>query len=241
METLVVGFIAFMGALWLVTALHELGHVLTGGAIGLQIHPVNVMGLSLRRDEGGWRIVVGSLSGAGGFAAFVPPVPAPPDLRRTFALLTAAGPLANLLFGLATVPALRQVAGSPFAAHDGITLLAALFSALSLLTAVTNAIPLRLQGMLTDGGQLIELLRHPRQVETLVERLRLSMLILSSRGPEDLTPEDIAWLAPRIQQSAADEPSAGLRLGATYALAAHELVSGRPASAQNVILLASWP
>lgn len=241
MATYVIGFIAAVGALWLTTALHELGHVLAGGARGLRVHQLNVMGLSIRRDADGWRIVVGSLAGAGGFAAFQPPESPPADLRRTFLILIACGPLINLLFGLATFPALLQVTGSPFADHGAVAYVGALFSAINLITAVMNSLPLRIHGMATDGRQVIDLLMNPHEIESLRQRMQLSALILSSRGPEDLTPDEVAWLSDLVRQSPSDEPSAGLRLGATYALAAHELVSGRPDSARNVIAWASWP
>lgn len=168
----------------LALALHEAGHLLGGLTRGMRFLLFIVGPFKLSRTPSGIRFDwVFNLGTFGGMAAATPNPDQPmlPQLKR----LIVGGPLASLIvavIGIAT--------GMAFEGRLGTYSL--FVGAISVLIFVVTAVPFRASGFMSDGMQMLELLRGGRCVE---ERQVLTILVSQSLAgvrPRDLDPEAIA-------------------------------------------------
>jgi len=150
----------------LMVAVHEGGHSLAGYLAGFRLQHVSVGPLKLQRTPDGWKA---SRSQHGFFVGMSHSVPGPSlqdtttaTIRRRRAVRLAGGAVANVITGgLALSLALALPLGSA-AMEAGVRF----FGYLSLVMGVTNLIPFRMgSGLITDGAQLIPLLRATPEAE----------------------------------------------------------------------------
>lgn len=85
-------------AMLLVFAVHELGHLLTGLALGFRFELFVVFLLGVKRTEKGIKVYLNKNAGYMGGVAATSPRTADPANRRKFAWMLLAGPLASLLY-----------------------------------------------------------------------------------------------------------------------------------------------
>lgn len=176
--------VGWLLALWLVAAIHELGHLLGARLAGWRaalwcVGPIRLdfaagrMRLSLNRALSTWP----------GLAAAVPPRGR--DTPSAMALVAAGGPLASLLLAAAAAWVAMGTSGWSGLAWGGI---AALSGAIGLATLL----PSELGGFRSDGAQLLALWRRDPGA---VERLAFATLWTQSMAgvrPRDWDPDALA-------------------------------------------------
>jgi hypothetical protein len=202
----------------LVIAVHELGHVLGGLSRGMRFLLFIAGPIQVSRGQEGLRVNwVFNLGTFGGMAACIPDAarPLPPQLRR----LVVGGPLASLLLtvlaGFAVLPLEGRAAAY-----------ALIVAALSATIFLVTAVPLRAGGFMSDGAQLLELLRGGKGVR---ERQRLVVLMgesMSGRRPAEWDP---GLVAAALADTVEAEPLR--RVAAVYYAYLHALDRGELAVA----------
>jgi hypothetical protein len=147
--------VLIVAALLLAAFLHELGHALTGLALGMKLHMFVVGPFQWRIRDGRWtfKFVLAQFFSAGGATAVVPTNPWQPRWREI--CMIAAGPLANLFTGLIAGYAAIVAKGQPYEPYWSIL---TIFSTLSLVTFVVNLIPFRPEAAYSDGARIYQLL-----------------------------------------------------------------------------------
>lgn len=153
---------------WLTVVFHEFGHLAGGRLAGMR--PLMLFAGPLFLDFGADRMRVRFnrvLSAWGGLAACAP---SGSQSRGGFALLVLGGPLASVVLA-----ALGIAGGFALGGWLGGFLLAT--GALSALIAAATLLPLRAGGFMSDGGQLLGLIRNDRSTR---QRLALAALMAQS-------------------------------------------------------------
>lgn len=164
---------------------HEAGHLAGGALGGLRPAMLFTGPLLVEFAQRGPRLRFNRHAGAWGGLAVA--LPTPDTTRRAFLPYVAGGPLASFLLcaiALAAGPAIGGTTG-------GIVVALAL---LSFCIGLATLIPGRTGGYLTDGAQLLALLRDDPGVE---RRLRLGALLaqgLAGTRPRDLDAAAVAHL-----------------------------------------------
>jgi hypothetical protein len=134
---------------------HELGHALTGTALGMRLRAFIVGPFQWRVREGRWtfkfRLV--DFLATGGSTAVVPTDPHQSRKREIW--MIAAGPAASCLAGLLAMAALLSAPGHAWA---GEWRLLALFTTFSLAAAAVNLLPFHTRSSYSDGAQICQLL-----------------------------------------------------------------------------------
>ncbi len=165
----------------LVVALHELGHLLGGIAVGFRPLLFMVGPLRIERSGEGFRTRV-QWKGAlfGGLAACVPADTR--DLRRRMLVLIAGGPAINFVTGAVLL------AGCLLAGPVGDLVLVVL-GGMSLLIGLSALVPTGAGNFYSDGVRMVRLLRGGADVER--EVAALGLIGMSSAGvrPRDWSPE----------------------------------------------------
>ena len=136
--------------------LHESAHALVGVALGMRLCAFVVGPFQARIIEGRWRFEFHpthllAFSGAAGLA----PVKAAESRWNEVAMI-AAGPFINLLSG-AVAAALAYSAGD--ASWWSLWEYFALFATVSLVAGVVNLLPLRPDGLYSDGARILQIFR----------------------------------------------------------------------------------
>jgi hypothetical protein len=136
------------------TTLHELGHTLTGLALGIKLRAFVIGPLQCRIRDGKWHFRFNPTEILSGGGTGV--VPATADFPRWRHLsMLAAGPLVSLVTGgVALWIAFTATSDSPFQA-GGLT---ALFGAWSLALCTINMLPFRTKDSYSDGARAYQLL-----------------------------------------------------------------------------------
>jgi len=140
----------------LATLLHEAGHAFTGIALGMKLRAFVVGPFQFRAVEKRWRFAFRptqllAFSGAAGL------VPLDPNESRwNEVAVIAAGPFVNLLTGAIAGALAYSAAGAPWAS---LWEYFALFATVSLVAGVVNLIPLRPEGLYSDGARILQILR----------------------------------------------------------------------------------
>ena len=170
----------------LAVALHEVGHVLAGLRAGFHFAFMMFWPVQIRRKgERGLSIrpMFNSGLGLGGIAGMVP-IPGL-DLRKAYLTMLWGGPLASLLWGVASI-SIALLTGFPSSVPGSIFWLMGI---ISLLVFVTSIIPRSVAGYLTDGAAIKLLSRgKPEQVEIYVAALELSSEVATGKRPSECNP-----------------------------------------------------
>lgn len=170
---------------FVVIAVHELGHLLTGLMQGFKFQLYIVGPLGIKRDEDTDRIkwyFNKELNVAGGLAATIPEEDDPANITK-FARLVIAGPLASLLLGV-----LLLLIGRYFSGMIGLLMLFG--GIMSLLIFVITIFPAGSPTFMTDGKRFLRLLKpETRTIEMAI--MRLSAAYSKTRTYENLQVEDI--------------------------------------------------
>ena len=157
---------------------HELGHVLGGKLVGFRFLLLIVGPLKVTGGKNGLRFELNrNLAMAGGLAACLPIDTR--NLNRRLLVMVMGGPLASLLLGLSGVSFFRAVFN-----HSPWDLLSLLLGLGSLAIAVVTLIPVTTSGYMTDGSQILSLLRNDATA-------RQKALILALQG------ESLSGVLPR--------------------------------------------
>ncbi len=165
----------------LVLATHEVGHLLGGFSRGMRFLLLIVGPFQWTRSPGGihfkWVFNLGTM---GGIAAATPDPAAPltPQLRR----LIIGGPLASLM--MAVIGLVMALGFDGRAGAYGV-----IIGAMSLLIFLVTATPLRAGGFMSDGMQLLELLRGGAAVTDRQVLVRLMGLSYGGIRPRDWEPQ----------------------------------------------------
>lgn len=182
-------------AIWLAIALHELGHLLAGLLQGFRLALYTAGFLGVRGTEKGAKMFFNSdINLLGGLAATFPEqVSSGPELRRKFAWIVAAGPLASLaagVIGIASGWLLLQQTHTPatLAEMAGLALLF-ITGFMSALLFLVTSLPLPSRGFMTDGARFLSLMNGGEK--GLREEAGLAVIALMGAGklPGDYPPE----------------------------------------------------
>lgn len=148
-----VGVIFLAG--FLAVLVHELGHTLTGVALGMKLRTFRAGPFVFQKLEGNWEFkfhLAGILGDTGGTGV----VPTSPKLPLWHDVCVAlAGPLANLVLGLAALGIACTAAPESSWQLAGFT---ALFGAFNIIVFATNLIPLKVGTNYSDGARIYQLL-----------------------------------------------------------------------------------
>ncbi len=137
---------AFVASIFLAILIHELGHLVVGSMSGFRFLSFRVGNLVLVRTEKGLEFKIYTVAGTAGQCLMAPP-DRWEDMNAKWYLL--GGILFNAGTGALAVVSAFQVEGIP----RGILFI---FGTISLITAITNALPTVAQGA-SDGGNLVTL------------------------------------------------------------------------------------
>ncbi|MBI2725536.1 MAG: hypothetical protein HYX42_04725 [Polaromonas sp.] len=183
----------------LLALIHEVGHVLAGGVVGMQLLAISVGSWRWQRSKDGWQFGrVRSIKGIGGFALMLPLDDKPCTLEQS--IYTLGGPVAN--FVLAVVCA---SGANTREADDVVGQVLLLLAIMSAAIGAINLLPLQFNGWLSDGRRLWALWRSLPEVHVNEHLLRLWRLSIAGVRPRDW-PEFDALDADdkRLPQSIAD-------------------------------------
>lgn len=173
-------------AIWLAIALHELGHLLAGLLQGFRLALYTAGFLGVRGTEKGAKLFFNSdINFLGGLAATFPEqVGSGPELRRKFAWIIAAGPLASLVAGVIGIAGgwlLLQQTHTPvtLAEMAGLALLF-ITGFMSALLFLVTSLPLPSRGFMTDGARFLSLMNGGEK--GLREEAGLAVMALMGAG-----------------------------------------------------------
>jgi hypothetical protein len=170
-----------------IIAIHEAGHIAGGLAVGFRFEKVRVGPFVVSRSGGTLKLSYQIDSKLNGVT--VMQVPRTRRVRRKYLIYSSAGPSANLLTAL-FVCLILTISASSFLA---IRIPLEFFAGYSFIVAALNLIPyLRRNGMFTDGGRLLGLIRSKPKTKRLLSILGLKAQINSGKRPKDLTK---SWIA----------------------------------------------
>jgi hypothetical protein len=176
-------FLTYIVSTLAIVAIHEGGHVAGGLSVGFRFEKVRVGPFVLNKSPQGPKLTYQLASKLDGIT--VMRVPRMSRVRRKYLVYSSAGAIANLLAGLFVCLFLMISTSSISAPAMRVPL--ELFAAYSFLVAFLNLIPhLRRNGMFTDGGRLLSLIRSKPKTKRLLSRLALAAQIESGDRPRNL-------------------------------------------------------
>lgn len=201
--------------IFLVLAVHEIGHLLGGFSRGMRFLLLIIGPFQWTRAQDGvvfrWNRRIGLM---GGLAAATPDPTQPlvPQLRP----LVAGGPLASLLLGVLGLVGSLWLDGRP-----GSYLVIVAF--MSLMIFVVTALPMHAGGFMSDGMQFVELRRGGSSVTERQILMRLMGISLGGIRPRD-------WDPALVQEAASIESTVPMRriAGRVFGLY-HAMDRGDPA------------
>lgn len=134
---------------------HELGHALTGMALGMKLRAFIVGPFQWRIRDGMWefRLNWRGFFSTGGATALVPGDPHEPDWCQI--VMIAGGPFASLVTGMVAAVVALTSPGYPW---DGAWPFMTCLSTLSLLAAMLNLVPFQVGESYSDGAYLYQLM-----------------------------------------------------------------------------------
>ena len=197
-------------AVWAALLVHELGHLLTGLALGFRFYILVVGPLGIRRNPDTDRVQWYLNRDAGLYGGIAGTVPIQTDnsLRKKFAAIVAAGPLISLLMGALTlwfgyIGANALTPDSSAVARIAVCF-SLIFGVFSSMFFLATTIPGRTGPFFTDRGRFMRLIGGGHSAA--VEQATLELLVHSQSGQTYATMnlEQIALLM--------NEPEASLRL-----------------------------
>lgn len=177
-------FVALAIAFVLHIIMHEGGHLVGGLLTGYRFVSFRIFSLTLLRRDGRYIVRRFNIPGTGGQCIMLPPEG--DTAKVPFVIYNAAGVAANILLTAAAVPYffIHSADSGMFA------FLLALFIVIAgLWTAIINGIPMKINGMCNDAGN-IRLMLHDMQVRRhFVLQLRAHALCQNGMRPKDFPPE----------------------------------------------------
>ena len=149
-------WVQWFAVIGLATLLHELGHALIGIALGMKLTAFVVGPFQFRVIEGRWRFAFRptQLLAFSGAAGLVPVDPR--ESRWNEVAVIAAGPFVNLLTGGLAAALAYSAVDAPWGFFWEYF---ALFATISLVAGIVNLIPLRPEGLYSDGARILQILR----------------------------------------------------------------------------------
>lgn len=148
--------LTFFGALFIATALHELGHITAGSSVGMKLISVRIGPFHMEIKEGRWRLIPPASWKClfQGGVVIIPPNPQ--DYKKSHAIWTGAGgPLANLAAGGLALLALSSARGS---VYESAWKLLSYIAAICLVFFLVNLIPAREASSYSDGAHIYQIL-----------------------------------------------------------------------------------
>ncbi len=138
-----------------VVLLHELGHAVTGLALGMKLRAFIVGPFQWRISDGIWgfKFRPAGFFSAGGATALVPTDPRQSASEKV--CMIAAGPFASVASGVLALCAAFVAPGQPW---EPAWLLLACFGVASVLVGVLNLVPFQSKTSYSDGAQIYQLL-----------------------------------------------------------------------------------
>jgi hypothetical protein len=161
---------------------HELGHTLTGLALGMKLRAFIVGPFQWRIRDGRWKFqfLPAKLLSGGGATAMVPTNPQ--QSRWNEMCMIAAGPLASLFTGvIAQVGALTAI-GRPY---EQAWQFFALISTFGFIMFAVNLVPIRPEAFYSDGARIYQLLRGGPWAD-----LQRALAVAASTSVTPLRPRD---------------------------------------------------
>ena len=194
--------VSTIAALYAMVAIHELGHVLFGRAMGFRMQSLRIGPLEL--EEGRLKLHRRLGLATSGVANILPTRSDHLGLR-SFAMV-AAGPLANVVSGCAVLclPSIHGIASAAFVAA-------------SFCNALSDLLPLENRIGVSDGRRLWMLLRDRPRAERWLALMQLQAKVRDGVMPE-AWPADLLARATAIRDASAETVSAH---GLAYASAFH--------------------
>jgi len=172
-----------LAALYLVLLTHELGHLLFGKLAGMRPFLLITGPLKLVATQKGWQVSLNTnLSLAGGLAACMPV--RTDTLRRDLLWLAAGGPITSLLGSLLGFLLYLFVPDGSGWGFFGL-----LFGFTAGAIFIVTLVPAKTSGYMTDGAQILSLLRGGIEVEQRALILILQAESLNGVRPRDYSPE----------------------------------------------------
>ncbi len=177
-------FVALAIAFVLHIIVHEGGHLVGGLLTGYRFVSFRIFSLTLLRRDGRYIVRRFNIPGTGGQCIMLPPEG---DAAKVpFVIYNAAGVAANILLTAAAVPY--------FFIHSAdcgmFAFLLALFIVIAgLWTAIINGIPMKINGMYNDAGNIRLMLRDMQVRRHFVLQLRAHALCQNDMRPKDFPQE----------------------------------------------------
>jgi len=177
-------FVALAIAFVLHIIVHEGGHLVGGLLTGYRFVSFRIFSLTLLRRDGRYIVRRFNIPGTGGQCIMLPPEG---DAAKVpFVIYNAAGVAANILLTAAAVPYffIHSADSGMFA------FLLALFIVIAgLWTTIINGIPMKINGMCNDAGNIRLMLRDMQVRRHFVLQLRAHALCQNGMRPKDFPPE----------------------------------------------------
>lgn len=177
-------FVALAIAFVLHIIVHEGGHLVGGLLTGYRFVSFRIFSLTLLRRDGRYIMRRFNIPGTGGQCIMLPPEG---DAAKVpFVIYNAAGVAANILLTAAAIPYffIHSADSGMFA------FLLALFIVIAgLWTAIINGIPMKINGMYNDAGNIRLMLRDMQVRRHFVLQLRAHALCQNGMHPEDFPQE----------------------------------------------------
>lgn len=177
-------FVALAIAFVLQIIVHEGGHLIGGLLTGYRFVSFRIFSLTLLRRDGRYIVRRFNIPGTGGQCIMLPPEG---DAAKVpFVIYNAAGVAANILLTAAAVPYffIHSADSGMFA------FLLALFIVIAgLWTAIINGIPMKINGMYNDAGNIRLMLRDMQVRRHFVLQLRAHALCQNGMRPKDFPQE----------------------------------------------------
>ncbi len=172
-----------LAALYLVLLTHELGHLLFGKLAGMRPFLLITGPLKLIATQKGWQVSLNTnIALAGGLAACMPV--RTETLRRDLLWLTAGGPITSLPGSLLGFLLYALVPDGSSWSFFGL-----LFGVTAGAIFLVTLIPAKTSGFMTDGAQILSLLRDGTDAEQRAMILILQAESLNGVRPRDYSPE----------------------------------------------------
>jgi hypothetical protein len=176
------------------TTVHECGHAVVGLALGMKLRVFFIGPFQWDKQRGKWRFrfraqdILGAV--VGGKAALIPTVL--DKLLPNELSMIVAGPFANLCFGLLALCAALTAFGRPWERAGE---LLALIAMISVISGISNLIPVRLQDYYSDGAHIYNLLTKGPALDLLRARSSVTLTLVRPRRPRDYDMEAIQQAA----------------------------------------------
>lgn len=177
-------FVALAIAFVLHIIVHEGGHLVGGLLTGYRFVSFRIFSLTLLRRDGRYIMRRFNIPGTGGQCIMLPPEG--DSAKVPFVIYNAAGVAANILLTAAAVPYffIHSADSGMFA------FLLALFIVIAgLWTAIINGIPMKINGMYNDAGNIRLMLRDMQVRRNFVLQLRAHALCQNGMRPKDFPQE----------------------------------------------------